>query len=166
MEREALADELFNYVASVVGSHSDIDEILILSPLPPPAMLGCWQPDAGRGLNAELEALRIRLRFRDLVIIHADLPNVTHADLSQLLALAAKTGVAIAPDYRGAGTNALALRRNTQLRFSFGPDSLAAHRRSAAEYGIPDPAVFTCDGLSQDIDCSEDLKFIPPNFVA
>jgi 2-phospho-L-lactate/phosphoenolpyruvate guanylyltransferase len=154
VEREQLADRLFAHVATTVRTHPQVIERIILSPLRPPASPDRWMRDEGRGLNAELTALREKLPDRDLLVIHADLPLLTHADLSVLFDAAA-AGIAIAPDHTGQGTNALAIRREQELVFAFGPASLAAHVAAAGVWA----RLVVSPGLARDVDTAEDLEF-------
>ena len=109
-------------------------------------------PEA-QGLNPQLaEAAREAPPADALLVLHADLPLLTPADLA---ALAAAPGpVVIAPDHRGEGTNAL-LQRTADRFFAFGPDSCARHREEAATRGMA-PTLLPRPGLARDLDEAED----------
>lgn len=68
----------------------------------------------------------------DVVILHADLPLATAADVA---ALARSVGIVIVPDRHGAGTNALRIPAGSTLRPRFGARSLERHRAAAREAG-------------------------------
>lgn len=151
-QRRRLSDSLFNHVADVLAACPAISEVALLSHARPDAWTGRYFQDDGRGLNAELERAATDLASRPLLVIHADLPLVRPDDVTALLAATA-TGVAIASDRRGRGTNALALRNPSGFRFGFGIDSLAHHQEAAN--GLAH--VVRRPGLSLDIDTPEDL---------
>jgi 2-phospho-L-lactate guanylyltransferase len=152
-ERVALSEKLFAHVVGVLAQHPAIERVVVLAPEKPAAWTGVWVVDAGRGLNGELEAARRSLAPGPLLIVHADLPLLSPADLDALLAGAAAQGVAIAPDRHGTGTNALALAAERMLVFSFGADSFRHHADQA-----PDRAVICRNGLALDLDTPEDLE--------
>ena len=110
---------------------------------------------AATGLNPQLaEAAAQVPADHDLLVLHADLPLLTMADLT---ALAATPGpVVIAPDHRGEGTNALLLRGSDRF-FAFGAGSCARHRAEAAARGLT-PALFASPqhGLAHDLDDADD----------
>lgn len=116
--------------------------------------------DPGGGLNAALAAAAAQAEAaaaERLIIVAADLPRLTHADLLALLGPAAGAA-AIAPDRAGAGTNALSLPLPAArgFRFQYGPGSFAAHRAEARRLGLR-LAVVRSPTLGLDIDEPEDL---------
>jgi 2-phospho-L-lactate guanylyltransferase len=152
-EREKLADQLFAHVTAVLSTHSSVARTIVLSPIEPNLDGVCWQADSGRGLNAELETLRNELRAEGLLVVHADLPFLTAEDVTAMISAAQRTGVAIAPDHSGTGTNAVAIQKDCPFPFAFGGESLAAHL--AATGG--EPTLVRRIGLALDIDRPEDL---------
>lgn len=115
--------------------------------------------DPGRGLNAALDFGRQALIDRgvdEIVVLHADLPLVTAADIELLVARGRQTGLAIAPDTAGKGTNALYLSPPADFAFHFGADSCRLHLAEAARQGrVPD--IVRARGLEFDLDRGEDL---------
>jgi 2-phospho-L-lactate/phosphoenolpyruvate guanylyltransferase len=115
---------------------------------------------AGMGLNQGLDQARheaLADGIETLAVLHGDLPNLTGADVRALIsATPAPTGVAIAPDRAGAGTNGLAMRPPGAIGFQFGPGSFAAHRSAAEAAGLP-IAIVKRPGLAFDLDTPEDL---------
>ena len=109
-------------------------------------------------LNA---ALRQATRFAAskgadaVLVLPVDLPLVTTEDL---LALASTgTPIAIAPDRRGTGTNALWLAPPGAIPFHFGEDSFAAHLAAARAAGL-DAAIVHRPNLVLDVDTPDDYR--------
>jgi 2-phospho-L-lactate guanylyltransferase len=91
-----------------------------------------------------------------LLIVPADLPLVTPAEIGQVISKLADTpGVVLASSYDG-GTNALLVRPPQALPFHFGPQSLARHQREAHDRGLCVHLLQT-PGLERDIDHPSDL---------
>lgn len=151
-QRAALTDALFSHVLSALGSCPRLSQVIVLSPSDPERAQTEWAPDQGRGLNEELTALRARFLDRNFLIVHADLPFLETRDIERLLD-AAESGVAIAPDKHGQGTNALALRAGVNIAFGFGERSFEKHRAAA-----PGGVIVQSSGLAQDIDTPDDLR--------
>lgn len=145
-EREELADAVATHVLNTLSAVSGISRIIVLAP----RAFGEaeWKKDEGRGLNAELSAVRTEIDG-PLLVIHGDLPLLSVQDVDALLAASSATGVAIAPDRHSGGTNAIALASGQDFGFAFGPGSHALHAPGAAEV---DRA-----GLSHDLDTPDDL---------
>lgn len=92
------------------------------------------------------------------LFVPGDLPLVTGESLTELLQSAQlqQRGVTIVPDRRHLGTNALVCTPPDAIRPRFGPNSFAAHLRTAQEHGL-EVRIFECAPLSLDIDEPEDL---------
>jgi 2-phospho-L-lactate guanylyltransferase len=112
-----------------------------------------WRRDLGRGLNAELAALRDAITG-PLLVVHGDLPLLGVEDVSALLAAAQVAGVALAPDRHGLGTNAVALREGADFGFAFGEGSLARHKLA------PGAVTVSRTGLACDVDTPADLDAV------
>lgn len=149
-QRDALAERLFAHVTQILAAAPAISEIILISQQPVPGWRHRHIADAGRGLNAELAAVRSSLPATNLLVIHADLPLLAAADIAALLAT---SGIAIAPDRHGAGTNALALPADEKLPFAFGTDSFARHLAAAGTQAN----IVRRLGLALDIDTPDDL---------
>ena len=119
------------------------------------------EPRSVRGLNAALafaaEALA-RQGADGLLVLPADLPLATPADIEVVLAAAHDAPVVLCPSHSG-GTSALALRPPQAIPFRFGSRSFAAHRRAGVERGLP-AAVVSRPGLAMDVDRPEDLRAV------
>ena len=146
-EREGLADAVAAHVLNTLATVEAINRIVVLAPRP--FGENEWRKDEGRGLNAELSAARAAMGG-PLLVIHGDLPLLSVQDVDALLAAAPLTGVAIAPDRHGGGTNAIALVAGSSFGFAFGPDSRAVHAPGAVEIMAP--------GLTHDLDTTDDLE--------
>lgn len=96
--------------------------------------------DPGMGLNAALEHARAVLREKldgrgTLLVLPIDLPLVSPAAVLELLDCPGD--VVIAPDEKGEGTNALALRSRaaSEFRFAYGDRSYFLHQALARACG-------------------------------
>lgn len=117
-------------------------------------------PDPGQGLNPALASAFATAHdagASQVLVLFADLPQVTALDIELMLAVPAGQ-IAIAPDRHGTGTNALCLPLPAarDFAFAFGPDSFAAHNREAARLGLGIEEVHS-RGLAHDIDEPDDL---------
>ena len=92
-----------------------------------------------------------------LIVLPADLPYITPADLLALYQAAVEEeGVVIAPSHDG-GTNALVLRPPGCIHFDFGRQSCTNHQRRAVENGLP-YTMFESTTLAFDLDQPTDLE--------
>lgn len=118
--------------------------------------------DPGLGLNAALAQGATELAARgvdELLILHADLPLASGAEIDRIIAAGRTQGLAIAPDKSGQGTNALYVPLPAPFAFRFGPDSFHRHLAEAAAIG---QAVARVDaaGLGFDVDEPQDLEHL------
>ena len=146
----ALTEQMLQHVLAVASATEAIGEVTLLSVDRFGGWAGNWFPDPGGGLNAALAAVA-RAAPKRLVVLHADLPGLSIADIAALIA-AAEQGAAIAPDRHGTGTNALGLRDAIRFDFAFGADSFTRHLAA-----LPGSRIVNRPGLGLDIDVSEDL---------
>ncbi len=115
--------------------------------------------DTGQSLNGALtQAHRVLREFgcRDVVILPADLPTITAADIDALVRAGRQGGFAIASDAAGEGTNALCLASPHPFRFQFGPDSKRLHLKEAERTGLS-AQMIRLPGLEFDVDSPADL---------
>jgi 2-phospho-L-lactate/phosphoenolpyruvate guanylyltransferase len=152
-EREAYAAQWRDHVGAVLSSCGSIGEVILLSPNCPPGWGFGWWEDEGLGLNGELERWRSHHRAANLLVIHADLPLVSSAEIEALLGMAERDGAALATDRAGQGSNALALLAGTNVAYKFGEGSRALHSAQR-----PDMPVILDGGLTFDIDTPADLE--------
>jgi 2-phospho-L-lactate guanylyltransferase len=119
------------------------------------------EPPGVHGLNAALAFaadVLARQGARGVLVLPADVPLATPADLGAVLAAWQDTPVVLCRS-QSHGTGALALRPPHAIPFRFGPRSFAAHRRAAAERDLP-VAVLDRPGLALDIDRPGDLRAV------
>lgn len=152
--RIGLSVQMTKLVIEALRASASIDQILLLSPIAPPASIDAeWCDDKGKGLNQGLVRTRRELAERAMLVIHGDLPLVEAADIKAMVRGAEKRGHALAPDRHNVGTNAVALMSGQTLPFAFGKDSFARHRSD-----VPHAAVIRRLGLMIDVDTPDDLK--------
>ena len=87
------------------------------------------------------------------LVVAADVPLVTSADLRRIADAGERSEVVIVPDRRRSGTNAIYLRPPSRIAPRFGRGSLAAHRAAAGADG----RVLSIGGLGLDVDTPADL---------
>lgn len=156
---------MLGHVLEVARSVPVIDTVLVVSPerdsIPSDVIV---LPDPGVDLNAAFEAGRraaLAAGASGLLLLPADLPLLTRADLEKLLEAGRRAGVAIAPDRNGSGTNGLylSLERGARMRFAFGPGSRERHEVAARACGILAQTVAS-RGLQADIDTPADYDAV------
>lgn len=110
--------------------------------------------DGGHGLDHALRQATARLRATEaLLVVAADLPRLTSADVA--VVLAAPTPVVVAPT-RDGGTGGLLRRPPDVIATAYGPGSAAAHRRLAAAAGV-EASTVSRRGFAHDVDTVADL---------
>ncbi len=149
--RDRLGLAMFSHVVATLSAAGVA--VTVVSPVRPIGWDGDWLADAGDDLNAALEQASAHLGPRKLVIVHADLPFLTVEDVRALLDTADRTGLALAPDRHGSGTNAVAISGGAPLRFCFGAGSMAGFVAQAGGRH----RMICRDGLSRDLDTLDDL---------
>lgn len=162
--RERLVGAMLAHVVAAAQGASQVTRVVMVGP----SRLGL--PDAipllddpGKGLNAAIEAAVAQLRdcgqapAERLLILFADLPEVTTAEID-LLAVAPADTVALAPDRHEIGTNALSLpfEAARDFRFAFGEDSFARHKAECERLGLGVEVILS-RGLERDVDEPADL---------
>ncbi len=119
--------------------------------------------DHGLELNAAVAHAARELRSRGaagtLLVVHADLPFVTAAEITALGAASDDGVIVAAPDWAEVGTNALALSLSSEVTTRFGAGSLAAHGEAARAAGLPFVLVRR-PGLACDIDEPAQLSML------
>lgn len=113
----------------------------------------------GGGLNSAL-ALGIETAEARgagaVLLIHADLPHVTSADIRSALIRPGVSGVTLAPAADDGGTNALCLPLPTPVHPAYGEDSFNRHMNAAISAGCS-VRVLRRTGLAVDVDRPGDL---------
>jgi 2-phospho-L-lactate guanylyltransferase len=116
--------------------------------------------DTGAGLNAALtQAHRalLDLGCSEVLVLPADLPLVSAAEIDALVRAARDGGFAMSSDDAGVGTNALALVGGVPFHFQFGADSRRLHLAEAARLALA-PQLLRLPGLEFDVDSPADLQ--------
>jgi 2-phospho-L-lactate/phosphoenolpyruvate guanylyltransferase len=163
--RADLSRELLTRVLRAVGEAAGARCALVITP--DPRLCEVTEPlgvrllvQHGMGLNSGLEEAR-RLALDEgvgvLAVLHGDLPMLRSEDIGALLsAVPRPSGVAIAPDRAGSGTNGLAMRPASVIPFRFGAGSFTAHAAATRDAGAR-LAVVKRPGLAFDLDTPDDL---------
>jgi 2-phospho-L-lactate guanylyltransferase len=119
------------------------------------------EPATGTGLNDGLtfgvRYLARRVGHREVVILPADIPLVTSADIGAICdAFEDDAPRCVIVRARDGGTNALALRPPEAIPMRFGVESAAAHVAEAQAAGI-DVVELQLERVAFDVDAPEDL---------
>jgi 2-phospho-L-lactate guanylyltransferase len=172
-ERESLARAMLEHVLAVLSSSAGIAGVMVVTDGDDVAELArargavavrdavaTWGSPANAPLGVIVDAALAELSARGAgaaLVLMSDLPELTPADVQQLVERMAELDVVAAPDLRGEGTNALGLSPPDRLRTSFGTrDSFARHLRAAEGAGLR-VGVHRSEGLAFDVDEPEDL---------
>jgi len=91
-----------------------------------------------------------------VLILPADIPLVTPADLSRILSLGEENAVVISPSRDGTGTNALLLKPPNCIKLFYGPRSFERHMDEALRRKLRF-CVFESSRIGLDVDTVEDL---------
>jgi 2-phospho-L-lactate guanylyltransferase len=163
--RRHLARELLEHTLDVLRVARGLEGIAVVSRDPEVEALACTYgalplPETSSRLDGiidgGLDALRARGAGSVLVVL-ADLPQLSADDVARMIALGAHHSVVLAPDAQDEGTNALLVIPPDRMRTCFGRrGSFRAHRERAAEMGI-ETAVFRAPSLAFDLDTVDDL---------
>jgi 2-phospho-L-lactate guanylyltransferase len=167
--RSALTREMLDRVVRAALGAVSRAEVVVISPDPDalaevgrvdPSIRLILQDSKRPGLNPALEQAAEAVRetgVSTILILPADLPLVSSADIDNLLRRDAP--VVIAPDRHRMGTNALMVRLDAfgePFVFQFGEESFGKHQDEAARLGV-DAVTATAPGTSFDLDTPEDL---------
>lgn len=168
-ERTALNKKLLIHTVDTLTQISGIEQILVISrdseALAIARLHGTRTllEDSGSELNVALAratAVATTYSARGVLILPADLPNITPDDVKQLIASAdTATSVVIAPDHHRTGTNALLVRPPGIISYMFGENSFPKHMAQIKTKGLK-AKVLELPCLAQDVDYPEDLTFL------
>jgi 2-phospho-L-lactate guanylyltransferase len=113
-----------------------------------------------RGLNVAVSAglKAIERPLGGVVVVPADVPFATPAELHSVIAELAHSPIVLAPATSDGGTNALAMRSPDLMKPCFGENSFERHRASARAGGLGLSFV-RASGIGHDIDRPRDLVF-------
>lgn len=161
-ERQRLATSMLQHVLDTLQHSRVIEQVAVTSPQTRidgvwPGVI--WLPDCAGELNAAVAQAAQQIWQRgatELIVLHSDLPHLCNADLQALRGAGRSSGVALAPDRYGLGTNAIYLQRGCDWTFSFGPGSYPRHLQQAADRGHGAARVQR-SGFACDIDAPAEL---------
>jgi len=162
-ERIDLVRSMLTAVLAAAGNAQTVHQVIVISPERDtvPAEIPVLA-DTGESLNTALVQAHTMVRefgCHEIVVLPADLPLITSAEIDELVRAARAGGFAMATDAAGIGTNALCLMSTQPFRFQFGPDSRRLHLQEAERLGLS-PQVVHLAGLEFDVDSSADLDLL------
>lgn len=168
-ERTALNKKLLIHTVETLTQIPELEQVLVVSrdseALAIARLHGTRTvlEDSGSELNiaiARATAVATTYAASGVLILPADLPNITPEDVKQLISSAATgASVVIAPDHRRTGTNALLVRPPGIISYSFGENSFQKHMAQIEAKGLR-VKVLELPCLAQDVDYPEDLTFL------
>lgn len=165
--REELARAMLSDVLAVLSRSAALQGILIVSGDAEVARLGAdygvatlLDPiDAGTNAAVQLGLDHLKsVGSGPAVVVQSDIPLLTDAEFSGIVAALDDHDMAIAPARRDRGTNVLALSRPDILAPAFGERSFERHMASAAALSMR-VAVLDLPGAGHDVDVPSDLSF-------
>jgi 2-phospho-L-lactate guanylyltransferase len=174
-ERQALALEMLRRVLAVLcdaangATSAPLRAVWVVSGEPLVLELAAQYgasplADTSGDLNAALALARqaaAHAGAEAVLVVPADVPLITQADVTALAAALHRTGdypgrVVLAPDRRERGTNALGLTLPTRFPFQFGARSLEQHIENARRLELA-LHIYRSPTLALDIDTPEDI---------
>ncbi|MGA2112121.1 MAG: 2-phospho-L-lactate guanylyltransferase [Anaerolineales bacterium] len=170
-DRRELAWTLYRHTLQVLAQAKDeLSGILVVSTdekalaVARARGLDTLRESGERGLNAALRQGSQRIADRGgegVLVLPIDLPRLAGSTLREALAgLPQGRVVAIAPDRKREGTNALVVAPLGLIDFQFGPGSFRAHLAAAGEMGS-EVVVWESEEFAYDVDVAEDLSTLP-----
>lgn len=168
-ERAALNQYLLSHTIDTLKSVSELEHVLVVSR--DPAALALARDHGARTvlesgaphLNVALTRATVVAKnyaARGVLIVPADLPLITPQDVRYMLESARESPVvAIAPDRRRTGTNALLVSPVGLIQYDFGENSFQRHCEHARQAGAR-LAICDLSSLALDVDYPEDLAMV------
>ncbi len=168
-EREQLNKNLLSHSLKVLSEVPEIEQVLVVSrdtkALTIARKFGAKtvQEDGTPHLNIALNravAIATNLNSRAVLVLPADLPQLSKEDVLALLKLAKQPPImVISPDHQGRGTNALLLNPAGIFTYDFGGNSFDRHIAQAEKLGIK-VEICKLSTIARDLDLPEDLEFL------
>jgi 2-phospho-L-lactate guanylyltransferase len=159
--RRDLVQSMLMHVLDAARNAQTVQQVIVVSPerddvpIDVPVLT-----DAGVGLNdacAIAHQAVQAMNYRELLILPADLPLLTSAEIDRLVRAGRRSGFAIAPDSADRGTNALCLDAASPFNFQFGSDSKRLHLLEASRQRLG-AQVLRLSGFAFDTDTPEDVR--------
>ena len=162
VRRRALAVQMLRHVLDTLGEAQvgpvllASDDLALAKELGAGVLSGVGDADLNAAATTAARAVQAQ-GAADLLLLTADLPYLSTADIDALLEAGQKSAVVIA-EAKDGGTNALLLRPPTAIGFAFATNQPSAKRHAelARKAGI-EPAIVRRPGLARDIDTPADL---------
>lgn len=168
-ERTALNRNLLERTLKTLSALKELDQVLVVSRDPNALTIArnhgakTVQEDGQPHLNTALTRATVVAQLHStqgVLILPADLPLLTQADVLTLIDRAAKPPtVVIAPDRHGKGTNALLMIPAGQIEYDFGEGSFQRHCERAIKSGAR-LEIVELPSLGLDLDLPEDLEMV------
>jgi 2-phospho-L-lactate guanylyltransferase len=164
-ERRQLALAMLEDVMRALKAVASIDSVTVVSPDAGVRALASdfgastiEEPANVRGINQALTyALGVLSpRPAALVVVLADTPEISSADVETAMGALPERGLVICPSH-DKGTGLLAMRPAGVIPFRFGPQSFSLHKREAAAQGLR-AEVVRAESLARDIDSPDDVR--------
>lgn len=168
-ERTDLNRQLLANTLDTLKQIPEIDNVLVISRDPSALSLArehgarTVREEGAPQLNDALSRATIMARSYSaggVLVLPADLPQITTGDIYTLLAAAKEPPVVvIAPDHRHEGTNALLINPAGLIDYDFGPGSFEKHCELTRQAGA---TLNICElpSIAHDIDTPEDLIYL------
>jgi 2-phospho-L-lactate guanylyltransferase len=168
-QRTHLNRYLLEHTLTTLNKVSEIEHTLVVSR--DPAALALTRDMGGRTVledgapqfNTAIKRATIVAKAHGahaVLILPADIPLITPADVRRLLKRGKKPPVVvIAPDRRLDGTNGLFVNPAGLIEYGYGPGSFQRHSERATEAGAK-LEVVNSDRLALDLDLPEDLELL------
>lgn len=159
-QREQLIRAMLASVIDALAAARELAGIAVVTPqaeVLPAGVLAL--PDPGAGLNHALASGAGRLEAlgaRELLVLHTDLPLLDADEIDAFITASRPSGLGLAPDRRGSGTNGLFLALPSAFRFRFGAASLQQHVLEARLHGLR-ASIAPLPGFAFDVDEPADL---------
>ncbi|HEY0340272.1 MAG TPA: 2-phospho-L-lactate guanylyltransferase [Steroidobacteraceae bacterium] len=162
-ERLDLVRSMLSAVLAAAENAQTVHQVIVISPERDtvPAAIPVLA-DTGDSLNEALTQAHTLVRefgCQEFVVLPADLPLITSAEIDELVRAGRAGGFAMATDAAGVGTNALCLNSIQPFHFQFGPDSRHLHLLEARRMGAS-PQMVQLAGLEFDVDSPTDLDLL------
>ncbi len=171
-ERTNLNSHLLTNTIDTLQELPEIDNILVISR--DPAALSLAREHGARTvreegapkLNDALSRATVMARSYSaggVLVLPADLPQITAKDIKTLLAAADDPPVVvIAPDHHHEGTNALLINPAGLIDYDFGPGSFEKHCELTRQAGAT-LKICELSSIAHDVDVPEDLIYLKSN---
>lgn len=168
-ERALLNYTMLSNTLKIVADVAEISDRLVVSRDPAALALAreygarTLQEDGNPGLNMALRRATVVAQVyaaSGVLILPADLPLLSQADVKELIAYTNKPPVVVvAPDRRGEGTNALLSSPAGLIEYHFGPGSFQKHVQAAQKQNVH-VEICSLSALGLDLDYPEDLELL------